>query len=189
MILKRMFFVIVLGVGSILSACVPPKPVSTPAFTNTPLPPIVTMEPTATAEPTPTLLPIETPIPEPEITIREPYDGVKVDHTQMVKGTSANLPEGSVIWLVIYVHEVDRYFPHKSAVTMEAGGSWSSITFIGREDEAGLKVDILAVLADQSAQAEFESYNRAAGEAESFEGIAQLPEGSLTYQRITFERK
>ena len=176
----KVLSIVLLG-GLLLSACVPPETeaTETPVPSDTPAPPA----PSAIQEPT------LTAIPEIVIDMIEPFEGAKVEHIQMVKGTSDHLPADSVIWVVIYIPSTDRYYPHKSSAQMEVGGKWASSTYIGQPNEVGLKVDLVVVLANQEAQKEFEAYIAMSEANENHEGLAQLPSGAIIYERINFERK
>lgn len=187
---KIKFLSIVLLGGLLLFACVPPvpEPTETPAPSDTPAP-TATLEPPSTIAPISTTEPTLTTIPKPAIDMIEPFEGAKVEHAQMVNGTSEYLPANSVIWIVVYIPSLDRYYPHKSSVQMEVGGKWASSTYIGQPDEVGLKVDLIVVLANQETQQEFKAYITASEENERYEGLAQLPSGAMIYERIAFERK
>lgn len=153
----------------------PPTPTIAPAPTDTPVP-------TNTPSPTPT--PIIT-----DVKISQPIDGAKVDQTETIKGTSQNIPEGSVIWVVIYLPAVRRYFPQNLPADIQVNGDWSSVVSIGQVGESGLMADIIAVLANKSVQDSFNLYLKDAINTNDFSGLEKLPAGALIYHRISVMRK
>ncbi len=154
------------------TATSPPGPISTPNLT----PP-----------PTPTL----TSMPAPEIRITYPVDGDSVPRNIMVQGTSANIPEGYQVWVLIYPHTAPLFFPQSVAATVDIRGEWTSPAYIGLDqpDQIGLLFDIVAVLADQNAQNVFKTYVAQGMSATAFPGLSELPDGAVEYDRITVIRR
>lgn len=127
----------------------------------------------------------------PEAAITYPDDGATVEIREMVRGTSQNIPERQVIWIVVYSQVAGRYYPQNYPADVQANGDWSSLAFIGIKEDSGkkFKFDIIAVLADEKAQDTFNDYLIQAKDKEKWEGLERLPEGALIYDRITVTRK
>jgi hypothetical protein len=130
-------------------------------------------------------------VPEPstEVEISYPYNQSQVERTETIRGTSQAIPDGSVIWVVAIPQQVGRYYPQNYPADVEAQGNWSSITYIGIEGDGGKKFDILAVVADRTAQDAFNAYLADARDKSDWPGLEKLPEGATVYARITVTRK
>jgi hypothetical protein len=137
--------------------------------------------PTPTATITPTLA--------TAIKITYPTEGSKVEQIETVKGSSQAIPDGSVIWLVVFVPSVGRYFPQNRFADMLANGTWTSVVYIGQPGESGLKADVVAVLADKDAQAAFDGYLKNAMDKQDYPGLEQLPEGAVQHVRVSVVRR
>lgn len=127
--------------------------------------------------------------PKPKIEITYPYDGANVEIREMVRGTSEKIPEGQAIWIVVYSHVVDRYYPQNNSADVQANGDWTSLTSIGIEEDVNRKFDIIVVLADKRAQDAFEAYIKQAKDTKTWSGLGKLIEGTTIYDRITVMRK
>lgn len=131
----------------------------------------------------------EEPVPEPEVKITDLSSGDRVNLEEVLRGTSQNIPEEQVIWIVIYPREVRRYYPQDYPVEIQAGGDWTSSVYIGIEADVGKTFDIIAVLADQEAQDAFNDYLEECQEEKSWPGLEVLPEGAVIHERITVTRR
>lgn len=129
-----------------------------------------------------------TPTLSTMVRITYPSDGSKVERKVTVRGTSQNIPEGQVIWVVIYVHEARRYFPQDLPADVQVNGDWVSPVIIGIDEDVGKEFDIIVVLVDQKAQDAFNDYLKDWGGKYPSPGLERLPEGALIYQRITVTR-
>jgi hypothetical protein len=128
-----------------------------------------------------------TPIPSIEISYPPPCGMVEIKET--VRGTSQNIPEEQVIWVVIYPYEVSRYYPAACPADVQLNGEWSSSVSIGTEAEVGEMFDIIAVLADKKAIDAFNDYLEECKEKESWPGLERLHEDTVICDRITVIRK
>jgi len=124
-----------------------------------------------------------------EVEITYPYDGANVEIGENVRGTSQKIPEGHAIWIMVYPHVVDRYYPRNNPTDVQANGDWTSLTYIGIEEDVNRKFDIIAVLADKRAQDAFNAYHKQSEDTETWPGLERLPEGAPIYDRITVTRK
>lgn len=127
--------------------------------------------------------------PTTEVEITYPYDGATVEIREMVRGTSQKIPEGPAIWIVVYPHVAGRYYPQNDTADVQANGDWTSLTYIGIEEDVNRKFNIIAVLADKRAQDAFNAYLTQAKDKKTWPGLERLPEGATIYDRITVTRK
>jgi hypothetical protein len=133
-------------------------------------------------EPTPTVL------PEPVITISYPATGATVKLQEIVRGTSANIPEGYTLSVMVYPHAAGLYYPQHS-MDIGANGDWTSLTTIGKEGNSGEAFDIVVVLADPDAQAVITAYLDTAKAADAYPGLDKLPSGAVEYDRVIVTRE
>jgi hypothetical protein len=87
---------------------------------------------------------------ETAIAITSPVNNANVGMIEWVSGTSQNIPAGQQLWIV--VHEGNLYFPMMNITQRNTDGTWQYNTTIGKEDDAGKSFEIMAVLANNSAQ-------------------------------------
>lgn len=125
----------------------------------------------------------------PEVEIVYPCEGADVETCEMIEGISCRIPEEHVIWIVIRPHAANHYYPQDGPADVEINGDWSSSSTIGIDGDAGKKFDIIAVLADGTAQDEFNRYLDWCREMNSWPGLERLPEGVSICDRITVMRK
>lgn len=140
------------------------------------------------------ILPLPNPTPSPspvktEIKITYPSEGATVQQTESVKGTSQAIPDGHTIWVVVFIPTIGRYYPQNYPASAQPNGNWSSIAYLGVEKDAGLRFEILAVLANHNAQAAFNNYLKDARDKKSYPGLEQLPKEAVIYDRITVTRR
>lgn len=133
--------------------------------------------------------PTPTPTPATEVKIVSPPDRGKVKQTEMVKGTSRNIPNGQVIWVVVFVHNVGRYFPQNRPADVQSDGDWASVTYFGIPTDAGLVFDAIAVLADDASQTALNNYLTEARDKKEWRGMEELPAGAKIYSRVTVTRE
>jgi hypothetical protein len=129
------------------------------------------------------------PGPTTDVTITYPINQARVDQTETVRGTSQGLSAEQVIWVVVFVQEVGRYYPQNRPADMEAGDNWSSIVYIGIPADTGKRFDILAVVANEEAQDAFTVYLADARDRSDWPGLESLPAGAVIYDRITVTRR
>ena len=127
--------------------------------------------------------------PSTEVKITSPPDRGRVKQTDMVKGTSRNIPNGQVIWVVVFVHNVGRYFPQNRPADVQSGGDWASVSYFGVQTDSGLLFDAIAVLADGASQTAFNNYLAEARDKKDWPGLEELPAGAKIYSRVTVTRE
>lgn len=142
---------------------------------------------TACIPPTPPVAP--TPTPTTDIRINQPTDGAMVEQKEMVSGTSQLIPNGSVIWVVVFIPSVGNFYPQNNPADIQANGEWSSLICVGQVGESGLEADIIVVLADMNAQNAFNEYLVNARDKTDYPGLGQLPSGAIIYDRVSVVRK
>jgi len=133
--------------------------------------------------------PVPSPTPTTRVKIIQPTEGTKVEQTEMVKGTSQRIPNEQVIWVVVFVQKVGRYYPQNNPADVQASGDWTSVTYIGVPADGGLKFDLIAVLADKEAQNAFNKYLVDARNKNDYPGLEHLPNGATIYDRVSITRK
>jgi hypothetical protein len=136
-----------------------------------------------------TLLPSSCIPAETVVTIVSPSEGAKVDQFVTIDGESQLLPANTVIWVVVYLPVTGRYYPQNFPADVQANGEWSSTAYIGQQNESGLDADIIAVVADGSAQNAFKTYLLEAKDKNDFSGLERLPKGATIYDRVSVVRR
>ena len=125
----------------------------------------------------------------PMVKITYPTSGGYVQVREVVRGASQNVSHDRQIWVVVYVHSVNRYYPQDGPADVQANGDWARQAQMGLEKESGHVFDIVAVVADKKAQDVFLGYLQQAKEKSSYEGIERLPDGAIIYDRIKVTRQ
>jgi hypothetical protein len=123
----------------------------------------------------------------PEIEIISPSNNAAVQMNETVVGTAKNIPEGYEIWILVYPYTVNQYYPQSSKVIIQNDG-WSVPVGIGDNNNSGTTFDIVAVLANQTAQEKFNNYISRSEASRSWSWIEQIPDGAKEYSRITVTR-
>lgn len=123
------------------------------------------------------------------VEITYPEENQIVTNFEVVRGTSANIPRGNVITVVVYIPELGRYYPMLYPAIMQKTGEWLSGTSLGGPDDSGKSFTIMAILSDPSAQEAFNEYNRNSLDKDEFAGIMVLPSGAEIIDLVTVIRK
>ena len=124
-----------------------------------------------------------------DLKIVSPAGGDSVGLPEVVRGTSRRIPQEQSIWLVVYSHAVNRYYPQNDPADVQQNGNWASICYLGLDQDAGKKFDIIATLSNSAVRKEFRSYLDTAKEKQSWPGLERLPESTVIYDRVTVVRK
>ena len=135
-----------------------------------------------------------TPMPTPSVTINDPTEkkkDKKVAGSEVITGTSQNIPADQKIWIVIFNHASTRFYPQDRAADAQANGDWASATAFGVPADKGknIQFDIVAVTVDKNGEAEFEKYLNTARASNSFPGLKDLPKGASIRARLTVTRE
>jgi hypothetical protein len=144
----------------------------------------VTGEPITTESPTPS----PTPSPTQKITFTHPSDSEKVQMKDSIIGTAKNIPNGQQLWIAIYPHTALKYYPQKP-VNIQNDGTWSLQVQFGEKDNAKEQFDIIAFLANESAQKELNEYINTSIKTKSWLGKDFLPDGVNIITQITVVRE
>jgi PKD repeat protein len=119
--------------------------------------------------------------------ITSPLNGATVNIQETVKGTAKNIPKGYKIWILVYPHPANRYYPQSGKLTLQKG-KWSIPVYIGVKENVGDKFDILAVLANKKASDKFTEYIKTGEKTNSWPGMVEIPVGAKAYDKITVTR-
>jgi PGF-pre-PGF domain-containing protein len=120
----------------------------------------------------------------PEVNITSPLNTAKLHDT--ITGTAKHIPEGQALWILIYPYTAAKYYP-QSAVSTQTE-DWALPVQFGQENSTGTKFDIIAILANQTAQDKLNIYYNESKANISWEGIPTLPEGAINLTRVTVTR-
>lgn len=148
-------------------------------------------QPTPVVTPTPVDggSPAVSSAPHLMVKVTDPIDKSQVVEIQEVRGTSAEVPQGDAVWVVLYPPDANRFYPQHAAAVVDGNGNWTSKTYFGVHDDAGKQYDIQAILADEAAQQVFTAYNDDANQHDQWPGLVDLPTGAKIYDTITVVRK
>ncbi len=121
--------------------------------------------------------------------ITYPAESTGVEMRETIRGSSAGVSPDDSIWVVIYIPELQSYFPQERSADVQAGGGWSARVQIGNEGDAGVSFEVLAVTADRRARREFRRYLEQGRQTGRWEGLPRLPGGALEYERVAVARR
>lgn len=120
------------------------------------------------------------------VSIVSPDGHRPVSALETVSGTVTNPELGKAVWVVVKSQSDGRYYPHKAAADMSSANEWkSSDTNIGAASDKGRKYDVIAVLADSTAQGMLRAYADDPASA----GLDNLPPGIRQMDMVTVTRK
>jgi hypothetical protein len=114
------------------------------------------------------------------VAIISPVNNASVTMIEWVSGTSQNIPAGQQLWVI--VHEGNLYFPMVNRVQINTDGTWRYSATIGKEDDQGKSFEIMAVLANSSAQTKIQEWYKNPYD------LQNLPSGITLYSTITVTR-
>jgi hypothetical protein len=117
---------------------------------------------------------------EPSVVIIYPANNTDVSMWEWVRGTSQNIPSGHELWIVVRWGSL--YFPMYDRVQRREDGTWMYRTSIGRENDSGKTFEIIAVLADSSAQTKINAWHQNPYD------LYSLPSGMTRCSSVTVER-
>jgi len=123
-----------------------------------------------------------------EVKISYPHDGSSVEMLEIIRGTSRRIPEGQVVWVVVFPHVTGCYYPQDYPADVQENGDWSSRAHIGVQGDVGLRFDIIVVVADKEAQNAFNAYLMEGRDKKTWPGLEGLPDGAVIYDRVTVTR-
>ena len=61
----------------------------------------------------------------PSVEITVPENGSYAKAQTIVRGRSANLPEDMTLWIIVYEHRTDQYYPQRRPADIANNGDWS----------------------------------------------------------------
>jgi hypothetical protein len=116
--------------------------------------------------------------------IVSPTAGEPVDANVDIRGTSKNVGAARKVWVVVESKN-SSYYPHKSAAEIAAGNEWHSTGCVGSRQDFDKQFEILAIVADEAAQAILQEEGKNVCE----EAFHALPTGAEVLFSITVSRK
>jgi|BarGraNGADG00211_3_1021988.scaffolds.fasta_scaffold00389_12 hypothetical protein len=125
------------------------------------------------------------------VNLTSPADNGTVGLREFVRGTSTNLTRGTQLWIMVKPHNMNilYYYPQNYTTTIYGDGSWSAEAYFGNQTKGiGEKFDIIPVLANDTAQASFNTYLKESASKGSWEGLAVLPNGADRQTTIVVTR-
>ena len=124
-----------------------------------------------------------------EVTMTYPSTDSHVGVTEILQGTSQNVPDEKAIWILVFIPQLDRYYPMLNTPLVQSNGDWTCFTTIGGPNDNGT-FGIILVLANKPAQDALNNYNKDSAENSFYPGILtnDLPAGLTTYQRVNVTR-
>lgn len=97
-----------------------------------------------------------------QVTFQSPKNGDSVGWKTTVKGKlSSNLATNQHLWLVVHPEDSSGWWPQNSEIITNSDLTWEQTIYIGRKDsqeDVGRKHDLIVVLADETANQEFNDY-------------------------------
>jgi len=123
---------------------------------------------------------------KPIITIISHNEGTEVNPTETIEGQCKNIPSKAKIWVAVYSHNDQRYYPHLTNSTIENDGKWvASGISIGSSADSKKKFDIMLLLLNEKNVTEFQNYINNIDR----HGLATLPQEIKIIKRITVTRR
>ncbi len=94
------------------------------------------------------------------------------------------------MWILVVPQSVGRYYPVEESIPIKPDGTWSHMAGVGSADpgDVGQKFDIIAVLANSSADAAFRNYVSVGVATQNLPGMTILPSGASIQDKITVTR-
>ena len=95
------------------------------------------------------------------------------------------------MWLLVYPHEANSYYPQRQIIKLYENGEWQSQVIVGRKgnEDIGKSFDIIVALADMNAHYQFEQYMEQGALDGDYYGLGTLPDGLFLYDRVTVVRE
>lgn len=122
----------------------------------------------------------------PSGSISSPGNGDLVSITEDIEGKVVNLGSSGLVWVVVYSHSANRYYPHTNPANVDSDGRWiSPSTVIGASDDVKNDFGIFAIIADDSTQQVFRQYFQ----TPERQGMEELPATINVIDRITVKRR
>jgi hypothetical protein len=124
--------------------------------------------------------------PPTSLSFTSPRDGTVVSQSQPVLGTINHLCPGQHLWLVLQPGGSGGggYYPQNEVAVIGNAGRWSTAAYFGRSSKSddGRPFTLLAVVADNSANQEFQAYLTSGGITHSFPGLGDLTGAAILSQ-------
>lgn len=126
----------------------------------------------------------------PELSIGSPEMHETVPPREIeARGTWRNVSKADEPRLVIYVPELDLFYPDAEILDLDANGEWSARTLIGGGDDSEMVFHIIATTSSAEAQNAIGEYLDKGRETGDWPGMRPLPEGVTRHHSITVVRE
>ena len=126
---------------------------------------------------------------KPEISMTYPVSNDTIEQTVRVEGLFKNIPKNEKIWIFIKPLEINRYYPQNAFAEIDAKGNWSSVVYLGQENDNGEKFEIITTLVDDQAIRQINAYLKEAMNKQDWAGMKNITDNSIVYERRLVIRK
>jgi hypothetical protein len=122
-----------------------------------------------------------------EVKITIPHNGDTIPSYVEVGGTLKDISADQTLWVFVNPPATHRYYP-QSSVEVTPNGFWYANATLGEDPYSGSEFRILAVIADGKANKMIMNYLDKARRENSWPGLRNLPDGTMTRDMITVTR-
>ena len=126
---------------------------------------------------------------EPEISMTYPVGNDTIEQTIRAEGVFKKIPKSRKIWIFVKPLEINRYYPQNSFAEVDAKGNWSSVVYLGQENDSGKKFEIITALVDVQAINQINAYLKEAINKQDWTGMENITDNSIVYERRLVIRK
>lgn len=149
----------------------------------------------STGPPTPSPAPTSKSPPVEALSITSPPVNSSQGYAVNVSGTWQNVPSNQSLWLVVRARTVNLFYPQLGPITLLyiqgdiPVGTWSGLVYLG-QPTVGVNetYDIIAVLANSTANTTFSNYLMHGAASQSYPGLNQLPPGTQEWSPVAVTR-
>jgi hypothetical protein len=123
----------------------------------------------------------------PWITIVEPANGSRVPGEVTARGTGRNIPAGQTVWGVVQIG--GQYWPQRPVTRV--GGDWTCLVGFGggAKELDGRQFELLVVTADADTNKAWLDWIAEGERTGNYPGLNGLPDGVMTYDKVTVTLK
>ncbi len=126
---------------------------------------------------------------KPEISMTYPISNDTIEQTIRAEGAFKKIPANEKIWIFVKPLEINRYYPQNSFAEIDAKGNWSSVVYLGQENDRGKKFEIITALVDVQAINQINAYLKEAINKQNWTGMENITDNSIVYERRLVIRK
>jgi hypothetical protein len=125
--------------------------------------------------------------PGPEVAFTYPLEAGEVGTPERVRFESSHVSQSALLWLAVYSHDVDRFYPQAFAPERD-DDDWTLTTHIGVEGDVGKIFDLVVFRVSSRAMPDLTDYIETGRVTGSWDGLRSLPDGFDELDRITVKR-